>query len=310
MTDSADAGSVAAEAQPAGNPATPQTPAENGSAAGTASWIDGLSEGNRQLAENKGWKSPEDIDKVFSSYAELEKMQGNSLRAPADDAPKEEWDKFYSKLPEALRPVDAPEKIEFKRPEGVPEDLPYDGDLANAAKQWAVDAKLSPAAAQVMHDKFVAYTAERMQESQQAVAKSVEDTHAALTADPVHGGWGAQDSEGFKKNHQLADTAIKKLELTEAFQKSGIILPDGTLTDAKLAKAFAQIGEAMFREDTIGGQSGGLSGENPFKVGADGKPGRNMSAISAIAKRDPNLARRYAREAGENPDEWFPNNPL
>ncbi|MER9328186.1 hypothetical protein [Mesorhizobium sp. M0488] len=54
MTDLADAGSVAAVAQPAGNPVRPPAGAENGSAAPPKSWFDGLSEGNRKLAETKG----------------------------------------------------------------------------------------------------------------------------------------------------------------------------------------------------------------------------------------------------------------
>ncbi|WP_245467891.1 hypothetical protein [Mesorhizobium sp. M6A.T.Cr.TU.017.01.1.1] len=54
MTDMADAGSVVA-APPAGNLARPPANGDNGSAPSAGkSWFDGLSEGNRKLAETKG----------------------------------------------------------------------------------------------------------------------------------------------------------------------------------------------------------------------------------------------------------------
>ena len=75
MTDLADAGSVAARAQPAGNLATPPADGDNGSAPPAGkSWFDGLSEGNRKLAEAKGWTKAENLDRVFTSYAELERQ--------------------------------------------------------------------------------------------------------------------------------------------------------------------------------------------------------------------------------------------
>ncbi|MBZ9891807.1 hypothetical protein LB559_28170 [Mesorhizobium sp. BR1-1-3] len=100
MTDLADAGSVAARALPAGNPAQSPAGADNGSAApGGKSWFDGLSEGNRKLAETKGWTKPESLDRVFTSYAELERQQGESLRVPAPDAPREDWERFHAQCP-------------------------------------------------------------------------------------------------------------------------------------------------------------------------------------------------------------------
>lgn len=302
MTDLVETGSVV-ETPPAGNPETPPVTTENGSAVEAGkSWFDGLSEGNRKLAETKGWTTPESIDKVLSSYSELERQQGESLRVPAPDAPKEDWDKFYSKLPETMRPVEAADKIEFKRPEGLPENLPYSDEMANASKQWMAEAKLSPTQAQAMHDKFAGYMAEQAQAQQVAIAKSVEDTHDNLVKD-----WGPVDSEGFKTKLEMANRAMKKLDLVDAYKAKGILLPDGSLTDAQIAKAFQAIGDAMFREDTIGAD-GNPGGENPFKRNAAGE--RNLTAISSLVKSDPERAKRLARDAGENPDIWMPQNPL
>jgi hypothetical protein len=302
MTDLAAAGSVV-ETPPAGNLEKPATTVENGSATeGAKSWFDGLSEGNRKLAENKGWTKPEGgIEKVLTSYAELERMQGESLRVPAADAAPEEWEKFNSRLPETMRPVTSPDKLEFKRPDGLPENVPYSAELATAAKQWAVDAGATPKVAQAYHDKYVGYVAEQAKAAQAELAKSVESTHTELVKD-----WGPVDSDGFKQKLEVSNRALKKLGLVDAYKAKGILLPDGTLTDPQIARAFHAVGEAMFKEDTIEG-GGVQSGENPFKRNAAGE--RNLTAISALVKSDPERAKRLAREAGENPDLWVSSHP-
>lgn len=305
MTVQAEPGSVPeGNPPPAGNPAPPAPPADNGSAADAPkSWFAGLSEGNLKIAEAKGWTKPDaSIDKVLTSYVELERQQGESLRVPAPDAPKDEWDKFHSKLPEDRRPVASPDKIEFKRPEGLPADLPYDENLANTSKAWMVEAGLTSKQSQIMHDKFAGQMAEMATAQQAAIAKSVETTHDDLVKD-----WGPKDSDGFKAKLAIADRAMKKLGLVDSYKAKGILLADGSLTDPQIAKAFQAIGEAMFKEDTINNDPAS-SGVNPFKRGADGKI-VSPSAISALIQSDPERAKRLCREAGENPDQWFPNNP-
>ncbi|TIU19704.1 MAG: hypothetical protein E5W49_14415, partial [Mesorhizobium sp.] len=111
----------------------------------------------------------------------------------------------------------------------------------------------------------------------------------------------------FHRRLEVANRAMKKLGLVDAYKAKGILLPDGALTDPQIAKAFHAIGEAMFREDTIDGGAA-LIGGNPFKRNAAGE--RNLTEISALVRSDPVRARRLAREAGENPDLWIPNNPL
>lgn len=300
MSDQAEAGSVAVETPPAGAPATPAVAVDNGSAAATESNpFSGLSEGARKWVDTKGYKSHED---VVSAALSLEQKLGTSVTVPAPDAPKEEWDKFHSKLPETMRPVASPDKIEFKRPEGLPENLPYDEGLANTSKAWMVEAGLTSKQSQAMHDKFAGHMAEMATAQQAAIAKSVETTHDELVKD-----WGPKDSDGFKEKLTVADRAMKKLGLVDAYKAKGILLADGSLTDPQIAKAFQAIGEAMFKEDTINNDPAS-SGVNPFKRGPDGKI-VSPTAISALIQSDPERAKRMCREAGENPDQWFPNNP-
>lgn len=292
--------SVQVEKPAAGNSETPAKAEDKGSSAEQANstWLSGLSEGNRKLAETKGWTAPEHLDKAFTSYAELEKMQGESLRIPAPDAAKEEVDKFYSKLG---RPETA-DKYEFKRPDNIPADMPYNDDLAEAAKPWMHGAGLSTKQAQQMHDGFQGYMAEQQTAYQANVAKSVETTHDSLVKE-----WGPKDGEKFKTELTLADRAISKLGLLDTFKKAGLVLPDGSLTDPQIAKAMAAVG-VQFKEDTIDDKGGGGGGENPFKRDAGGKI-VSPTAISALIKSDPERAKRMAREAGEPYDNWAPSNP-
>jgi hypothetical protein len=301
MSDQAASGSVEQAAPvPAGAPTGAAPPPSNGSSgAGDNTPFSGLSEGTRKWVETKGYKSLED---VASSALGLEQKLGTMVNVPAADASQEDWDKFVSRLPEARRPIEAPEKLEFKRPEGLPENLPYNEELANAAKPWMHEAGLTAGQAQTMHDKFAGYMAEQATAYEQTLAKSVTETHDALVKE-----WGPVDSPAFKEKLAIADRAMKGLGLVDAYKAKNILLADGSLTDPQIAKAFLAIGEKMFKDDTIGAGDLALAG-NPFKRNADGE--RDLKGISALVKRDPQAAARLAREAGENPAVWLGTNPL
>lgn len=294
MTDTAEAGSVTPEAS-AGTPAQPTAPVDKGSTPdANTNPFSGLSEGTRQWVETKGYKS---YEAIADTAMEQERMLGSSIRVPGEEATAEDWAKFHSRLPEQMRPVTSSDKIEYKLPEGLPEGLPYSNELADASKTWAVEAGATPAVAQAYHDRFVGYMADQVKAQQALVAQSVEDAHDALVKD-----WGTPDSEGFKAEKAMADRAMKKLGLVDAFKSKGILLDDGALTDPQIALAFAQVGKAMFKEDVI--DIGGVHvGENPFK-------GSNLTEQSALVKSDPERAKRLIRESGKDPRHFFSTNPL
>lgn len=286
MTDAAQAGSVADANLSAGNPGNTQqqAPVDGSTASAAASPFAGLQDaGNREWVEKKGTKT---FDEVVKNYRELETKLGTSLTLPAEGATKEDLDKFYSKLG---RP-EKPEAYEFKRPEGLPADLPYDEALAGNFKKWAHGAGLNGQQAQTLHDQFALAQAEQAKAHVTGLTKAVETTADALVKE-----WGPQDSEGFKIKHEMANRAIKKLGLVESFQKSGIILKDNALTDPTLALAFAQIGEKMFAEDSIDGDAA-QGGDNPFKDETF-----NLTKASALSKSDPARARTLIKQAGKDP---------
>jgi hypothetical protein len=278
----------------AGTPEAQTTGADNGSAAPvTTDPFSGLSEDTRSWVETKGYKSPEDL---ATAYKSLEQKFGGAVTVPKEDAPKEDWDKFYSKLPEAMRPPESADKYEFKRPEGLPEDLPYSDELATTSKNWMHEAGLNTKQAQAIHDKFAGYMAEQQTAALQAQAAAVESTHADLTKE-----WGPVDSEGFKAKQALMDRAAKNLGLADSLKRGGLVLPDGSITDPQLAKALAAVGDSMFREDTIGNDPVAVA-SNPFVK--DAKGSLNPTAISTLVKNDPSRAARLCREAGQKPSDW------
>ena len=77
------------------------------------SWRDSLPDDLKGAAWLSKYKTPED---ALRGFAEAQKLIGSKLSVPKDDAPKEEWDKFYASLG---RP-EAPDKYDL----GVPETLP------------------------------------------------------------------------------------------------------------------------------------------------------------------------------------------
>lgn len=299
MEDTAETGSVAPEAS-AGAPAQPTTPTTNGSPEGVSTNpFSGLQdEGARKWVETKGYKSAED---VVTAARSLESKLGTAVTVPTEDASPEDWQSFYSRLPETMRPVESPDKIEFKRPDGLPEDFAYSDEFASATKTWLHEAQLNPKQAQLLHDKWVGFQAEQHTANQAAIAQSVETTYDDLVKD-----WGPTESEGFKAKLTGAVNSAKQLGLVDVFKARGIILPDGTLTDPQVARALVAINEKMFAEDTIG-SDGIPTADNPFKGDASGV--RNMTAISALVKADPERAKRLAREAGVDPTPYFPSNP-
>jgi hypothetical protein len=302
MSDQAQAGSVTEQqaAPPAGAPAEPAAPAANGSPQEGDNPFSGLQdEGARKWVETKGYKSVADV--VGAAHS-LEQRLGTVVTVPAPDAPKDEWDKFVAKLPEERRPIEAPDVLDFKRPDDLPAELPYNDELANAAKPWMHEAGLTKGQSQAIHDKFAGWMADQTKAQLAEVAKSVEKTHDDLVKD-----WGPIDSEGFKSKLAVADRAMKKLGLVDAYKAKGILLDDGSLTDPQIARAFEAIGSTMFKDDVIGAGDM-IAGGNPFKRDAKGE--RNLGAISALVKSDPERAKRLAREAGEDPTRWIMSNPL
>lgn len=291
MTDATN-GSATAEVPDAGAPSatnsadggnngSPAASPNNGSAADPFA---GLETGTREWIGTKGYKSVADIAKAAHS---AESLIGRSVQIPGDDAKPEDLQKFYGKLG---RPENA-EGYEFKLPEGIPEDLPYDAEFAGSFKPIAHELGLSGKQAAGLHDWFVKTQAEGYGKSREAMA-----ANAVKATETFEAKWGPQDSETFKGKIAVADRALEGLGIKQAFEATGLLGPGGIVLDPAIGLALAQVGEVMFKEDSL--ESGGGSyADNPF---AGGDLTEQMKAIKADRPR----ALRMIAAAGKKPGDF------
>lgn len=292
MTDMANA-----EAATAGtSTAADATAAQGSESAGSGDWLTGLrDEGNRQFVTSKGWK---DFDALVKStqdgdrrITELTAQNEKALVLPGDDAKPEQWNDFWNKVG---RPEKA-EAYEFKLPEGLPADLPYDSKSADEFKNWAHEAGLSPRQAQVVHDRFVQRSAEGVQAQLAAQETAAKASHEELTK-----AWGEPSSEDYKRNVALADRAIRQnggAELLAELRDVGAVGPNGEVLKPKIGNLLARVGKALYAEDTVYG--GPSTAANPFSDKSE-----NMTDQGKIIRDDPNHARALIRAAGKSPLEW------
>jgi len=238
----------------ANGPAETQTTAPNASDApanvqtgATETWATGLQDGdNRAFVEKKQWKS---IDDALKSHRDLEKLLGNSVRIPAEDASAEEKAAFLKKMgvPEK------PEGYEFKLDTAtVPQDFPYDDQSAAKFRSWAHEAGATPAQARLFHDKFVAEQVDLFKSAKEATAKQEEAAHRAIVSK-----WGEPTTDQYKQNLAITGRAIAELGLNEAFVAGGLIGADGAVKNAVIADAMLKVGKEMFAEgsDTAPGRA-------------------------------------------------------
>lgn len=267
---------------------------KNGSAAdGAANPFSGLDTGTQEWLGKKGVK---DVASLAKTAFNAESLLGKSVQLPGEGATKEELDKFFNRLG---RPEKA-EGYDFKLPDGLPKELPYDGEFAKEFKSWAHEAGLTPRQAALVHDKFVSRTGSfftKQREAEEARAVSVTDTLAKE--------WGDPGGDPFKANVEDMTRAVKGLNLEGALKEAGLlgsIEGQGSyVRNADIAKALAKIGKEMFREDNlVGGVSGGVA-NNPFKDG----PGKgNLTEQMAAIRKDKAAAIRAIRAAGHDPKGW------
>lgn len=253
-----------------------------------------LNEDNRATVEAKKWAGEDgsiDLNKIVEGYKNLETHASKSLKVPGEDATDEDWNKFYSNLG---RP-EKPDGYEFQlNREALPEEFPYDEKSATEFRNWAHEAGLTPKQAQMLHDKFVGYQAGNFTAMTEHRQKAEGDAHRAIVDE-----WGGTESEGYKRNVELASRSIHQLGLTDAFKEGGLLSKDGAILNAKAAFAMAKVGKELYAEDSMAMSSSGLAA-NPFSEG----PHFNRSKQGELIRNDPQRAKAMILSAGRNPSEY------
>lgn len=246
--------------------------------------------GNLDWAKAKGWVTTEgalDTAKLTEGYQSLEKKIGSIKAVPDDKATPEQWDNFHKSLG---WPGEA-SKYELARPEGLPENLPYDEGMASKFKDWSNAARLTPKQAQALHDGYVKQFADDVAAFQAQTTEKAKAAHEALVKT-----WGDPKSAEYIQHRDAATRALRQGEqfkgLEDELKTAGLLTKEGYFTSPALANLLATAGRAM-QNDTLIGNGGGGGGANPFA-----KETANLTEQSKLIRTDPAKARTLAAAAG------------
>jgi hypothetical protein len=256
---------------------------------GQADFLAYLTDENRETWKAKGWK---DLNSAVKSYKDLqtEFSARKPFTPPAADASPEELEAFFKGIG---RP-DTPDAYQFGVPEGVPADMPYDADFATQFKTWSHQNGLTPKQAAGLHDAYLKSTAEKLAAHREQTNGKITSAHGELTKV-----WGTPETEGYKRNVELAKRAVSHLELGATLKGAGLIDPvTGMVTDAKLAFALSRVGASQFGEDAIYAGPG-MSADNPFSEKTE-----NVTRQGELVRNDPAKAAILIRAAGMKPSEY------
>lgn len=268
---------------------------ENGQQPNLEENTTGLSEDNLAFLQSKGYKGSEDLDKIVTSYNELEKLHSQSIITPeTDDFTDESWDKFGKRVgaPEA---VDA---YEFEMPD-LPDNVVYDQSLADDFKQIAHKYKVTTAQAQGMHNDFSKVFTDRQTGFQESTQESIGQAGQTLSNEwggsPEHPQYKQNVSDAFKSMNAtpgLIDAYVRAGILREVPGSKGQYNP----TDASVVMAHAAHGAALMSEPSGEFDPVATGQNNPFS-----KENENMTKQGQIMRQDPELARALIKQAGKDP---------
>lgn len=248
------------------------------------------------LQKNEGWmKDPKSLAKHAFNQ---EKLLGNAIRVPKEDAPQEERDAFLNKLG---RP-EKPDGYQLAPPKDMPKDMPYDGEFASAFKTKAHELGLTAAQAAGLHDLYVGRMVEGYGAQEQNMLGAIKAKADGATAELVKL-WGPLDGVTAKTNFELAGRVFTDVPGGQDFLAElkglGLVGPNKEVLSRPLAQVLASVGGALYLEDKV------LRGDpsktsNPFKDGDS----NNLTEAMKIVKENPDEARSLIAAAGKKPEDF------
>jgi len=172
--------------------------------------------------KGKGWvekvKSPDDLWKALDNAQSL--IGKRPAGIPANDAPQEEWDKFY----QAARPESADKYTLTDAIEGLPEGMdltPYKAD----AQKLMYEAGLTQRQAEALWKQYVGLEMGAVKESQEALDKRFDEVATKILGDK-------KDTAS-----TVAQDAIKAY-VSEELRTSFANNPDGMVAMIELANGY------------------------------------------------------------------------
>ena len=243
--------------------------------AGGDTWYSSFADqGLRELAAQKGWKTPEDGVK---SFKELETA--------------------FSQRPAAPKAPASPDEYKFTVPTDLPGGTAYNEQMVAHLKTIAHKAGVPQEAAAAIHDGIVEFAKQSVVQQQQAMQEQVVQ-NVQKAAGELSSAWKAQvGTPAFTRNVELAKRAIRMSGdgMMDALKSAGVVQEVGgelMVTNATVFAAFAKMGEGMYSEDTLFGDVGG--DKNPFADGSE-----DLAMQGRLVRADPDKAALLIRAAGK-----------
>lgn len=216
-----------------------------------SSWLEGLPEDIRENPHLTRYKSREEAARGIIEAQTF--ISSTRPTIPKEDAPPEEWDKFYNSQG---RP-EKPEGYELAKPENLPEGFVYSEELDKQWQTWAHKAGLSAKAFKEIRDSYLAANVAYFNKVLEDQGQREERVTAALEET-----WGGK----YKENLNLARITAKKYIADEGDWEA---LAFALNNDERLVGIFHRIGQDL-SEDTLRGGGQHQPGE-PFKKQAQAK---------------------------------------
>jgi len=226
------------------------TQEEGGGQAGET-WLSSLPD---ELRENPSLTKFKEPVEVYRSYVSLEKKIGEKgIIKPKDDAPPEEWNKYYV----ALGRPETPDSYEIGRPEGLPDEFPYSEELEGQFKQWAHEAGLTAKQAKGLFDKYIQANIGAYDKASKEIGEARGKAEQVLRSE-----WG----DNYDTNLELALKARRQFAPDQGPEWEQ--LEFGLGNNPTLVKMFANIGARMSEGELIKGtpQPGTMTEEQALEA--------------------------------------------
>lgn len=176
------------------------------------------------------WSSIPDDATLVRNYANAQKLIGKKgVIRPEDDAPQEEWSKYYA----ALGRPETAEKYTLEAPKDFPKEF-FREDLATDFRSWAHEAGLNDKQAGTIFNKYL----EKSQAEITAGMKAIE-TAKAESEKELKGEWG----DKYQGNIELANQVIRTCGDQKV--KESLDAGDPVWNNPNLARFLVKIGQSM-----------------------------------------------------------------
>jgi len=208
---------------------------------------------------------------AWERFDKLLEAEGRSVTIPGENATDAERAAFYAKLG---RP-ETPDKYNIKKPEGMPEDMPYSPELEKAFREFAHAKGMPDKMAAELHEWFYGISKDGHLKAQADVKAKQEsaakEAQAALDK-AINGLKDEWKGDDFKVNTELALRAFTQFSGTtpEAKAEAKKFVEETKIGNLALGdhptflKIFATIGKAISDDSMDGGR-----GANPPGGGSD-----------------------------------------